>query len=253
MKEIDELIEKYKREIHNYEKYIDGQWACEIHRISGMKIAVEVLKDAVKDLKQLKSSLPNKQIDGIKELIKKIDEEMFAYPEMEPEQDDEATEDFKDGYNQASKVIIDYLNELPTQQDEVVVPEFVAEWFEIHKNNLERAIFTVHVDIYDKSDTDHSEFEKWANFDKNKPIETLIRMKDGYTVEKEQLYYVQLLKDADNELKEVCLSYREDTQQFFLDQKAKNQYPFKTQFTEAEIKAIDERYWAFAVPVEEDE
>ncbi|HHT6151818.1 TPA: DUF1642 domain-containing protein [Listeria monocytogenes] len=26
---------------------------------------------------------------------------------------------------------------------------------------------------------------------------------------------------------------------------------FKTQFTEAEIKAMDERYWQFAVPVKE--
>lgn len=34
-------------------------------------------------------------------------------------------------------------------------------------------------------------FEKWFGEDKNKPIETLIRMQDGYEVEKPQLFYLK--------------------------------------------------------------
>lgn len=42
-------------------KYIKGEWACEADRISGMKIAVDVLRKVVKDLQLLKSSLPTQQ------------------------------------------------------------------------------------------------------------------------------------------------------------------------------------------------
>ncbi|MGX7413500.1 DUF1642 domain-containing protein [Enterococcus caccae] len=77
------MIEKYEKEIHNYEKYIDGQWACEIDRISGMKIAVEVLKDMVKELQQLKSSLPTQQDKVVvPEFIKSTMEQYGSLQEM---------------------------------------------------------------------------------------------------------------------------------------------------------------------------
>lgn len=58
---IEEMINEYKKQIENNMKYIEGEWACEADRISGMKIAVDVLRKIVKDLQLLKSSLPTQQ------------------------------------------------------------------------------------------------------------------------------------------------------------------------------------------------
>lgn len=93
------------------------------------------------------------------------------------------------------------------------------------------------------------EFSKWLRENSGLFIRSLL---NGYEVEKEPLYYVYfpeiiaspdlmdpdiegayLMKNGD----EVELADNND----FDDMK----------FTEQEIKAIDERYWAFAVPVEE--
>ena len=67
-------------------------------------------------------------------------------------------------------------------------------------------------------------------------------MKNGYEVEKEPLYQIQFpgtswgayLTKADNG---DLVIFQNTTS--------------GSAFTESEIKAIDERYWAFAVPVEE--
>ena len=66
----------------------------------------------------------------------------------------------------------------------------------------------------------------------------------GYTVEKEKLYKVVFLKTSDDEI----LLLKSDT--FFIDWNSIYN-DLKYQFTEAEIKEIDKRYWAFAVPVKE--
>ena len=66
----------------------------------------------------------------------------------------------------------------------------------------------------------------------------------GYTVEKEKKYKVVFLKTSDDEI----LLLKSDT--FFIDWNSIYN-DLKYQFTEAEIKEIDKRYWAFAVPVKE--
>lgn len=80
----------------------------------------------------------------------------------------------------------------------------------------------------------------------NKPIETLIRMKDGYEIKKEPLYEVIIgnlfLVKKFNNRNDSCF-----VNKFELCWWEKSAY----QLTESEIKAIDERYWPFAVPVEE--
>lgn len=71
-----------------------------------------------------------------------------------------------------------------------VVPKFVAEWFEENKDDLDTAIFGYLV-FWQERYTD-SVLYQWFDKSKNKPIETLIRMKDGYEVEKEPLYRVKI-------------------------------------------------------------
>ncbi|HHK0761670.1 TPA: DUF1642 domain-containing protein [Enterococcus hirae] len=148
--------------------------------------------------------------------------------------------------------IIDDLKQLDEPQ-KPVVPKFVAEWFEDNKDALDLAIFMAIRELDDEEWPHKTDFENWLDVAKNKPIETLIRMKDGYEVEKEPLYYVYF--------PEIIAS----PEMFFLDiegaylmksddgiELADNNDFEDMKFTEREIKAIDERYWAFAVPVEEE-
>ena len=156
----------------------------------------------------------------------------------------------EDRYIKISKVreLIDRLNE----PSPVEVPEFVAEWYEEHKDDLEQAIFDLHVGLYKKSINERTGFEEWAVFSKNKPIEILIKMKDGYTVVKEQLYYVMLPEEITDSYNVYGLKRRDygSINVGLFDRRDIGKCK-KSQLTEAEIKAIDERYWAFAVPVEE--
>ena len=70
-----------------------------------------------------------------------------------------------------------------------VVPKFVAEWFEDNKDDLEFAIWELCVDSYGSAQQGMLD---WIQQSENKPIETLVRMKDGYEVEKEPLYRVKI-------------------------------------------------------------
>ena len=69
-----------------------------------------------------------------------------------------------------------------------VVPKFVAEWFEENKDDLEFAIWELCVDSYGSAEQG---MLNWIQQSENKAIETLIRMKDGYEVEKEPLWAIK--------------------------------------------------------------
>lgn len=82
--------------------------------------------------------------------------------------------------------------ELVGQLDEPqkpVVPKFVAEWFEENKDELEFLIWELCVDSYGSAEQG---MLNWIQQSENNPIETLVRMKDGYEVEKEPLYRVKI-------------------------------------------------------------
>lgn len=138
-----------------------------------------------------------------------------------------------------------------------VVPKFVAEWFEENRHALDLAIF-IAIRGLDEEEWPHkTDFENWLDVSKNKPIETLIRMKDGYEVEKEPLYYVRLPYEFwDEEAAELKTEYvylhheitSDETRIFPIKEPRKG---FSTKLDEITIKSIDERYWPFAVPVEE--
>lgn len=137
-------------------------------------------------------------------------------------------------FNQGMDAALKIISKLDEPQ-KVKVPEFVVEWFEENKHNLNFAIYElceagkVPVDLYEGL----TDFERW--FYLNHDIDTLIRMQDGYEVEEEPKYYLDLPKmGMVNEISnsQLCWTNCEGG------------------ITEKEIKAIDERYWPFAVPVE---
>ena len=110
----------------------------------------------------------------------------------------------------------------------VKVRQFVADWFEKNKDNLE-------------------EFLNWLDDTEANSYETLIRMKtEGYLIDNDELYEVVFLDDGKDRLILNKVGNR-----LFIDFDEDVEIYHKTEFTEKEIKTIDKRYWAFAVKVEE--
>jgi len=77
------------------------------------------------------------------------------------------------------------------QQALPVVKDFVAEWYQEQKDRLELAVYDINTSIHRKSWHDRTVIEEWFAKVSNKPIETIFKMKDGYTVEKPQLFYLK--------------------------------------------------------------
>lgn len=73
----------------------------------------------------------------------------------------------------------------------VYVPEYVAVWFEDNKHALDLAIFTKIRELDGKRYPHETDFENWLDNAENNPIETLVRMKDGYEVEKEPVWAIK--------------------------------------------------------------
>lgn len=86
-----------------------------------------------------------------------------------------------------------YIEALLEQIDEpekVKVPQFVADWYEENKTNLEYNIWEY---ILHWGKQQRSEFYEWMNRANNKPFQTLANMHQfGYEVEKEPKYIVKL-------------------------------------------------------------
>ncbi|WGG86816.1 DUF1642 domain-containing protein [Enterococcus faecium] len=158
-----------------------------------------------------------------------------------------ATDEYYQGKRSAYEIALKSAKKLRLDEPQKpVVPKFVAEWIEDNKHALDLTIFIAIRGLNDEEWPHKTDFENWLDVSKNKPIETLVRMKDGYEVEKEPLYEViigdlYLIKKFNNR-NDFCF----DTS-CSLCAWEKSAY----QLTEAEIKSIDERYWPFAVPVEE--
>ena len=117
----------------------------------------------------------------------------------------------------------------------VVVPQFVAVWFE----DKMLGSFSAVVASYSFSD---DEAITWVH--DNGGLDLLCKMKlYGYTVKKEQLYVLELPRQYNPYVSQVN-DFNVITRFAPLFYEAKR-------LSESEIKAIDERYWAFAVKVEE--
>nr|DAF55567.1 MAG TPA: Protein of unknown function (DUF1642) [Siphoviridae sp. ctBtT10] len=76
-----------------------------------------------------------------------------------------------------------------------MIPQFVADWYEEHKDDFEIALFRCidHIpSVYDEGDL--NEFEEWIIDGETKPFQTLVNMHQfGYTVEKEKRYLVKVI------------------------------------------------------------
>ena len=79
------------------------------------------------------------------------------------------------------------------EPQKVKVPQFVADWYEEHKDNLEYNIWDWMKYNLEPKKRENKTFSQWLGKTVNKPVETLIKMKlYGYTVEKEKRYFVKI-------------------------------------------------------------
>lgn len=142
-------------------------------------------------------------------------------------------------------VKIDKVRELIEQLDEkqkVTVPKFVAIWIKQCKEKATLAdCLDGYYEISNGEVVSSEDFQNWVVDNENDELTAKAWM-FGYEVEKEPLYQIQFpgttwgayLTKADNG---DLVIFQNTTS--------------GSAFTESEIKAIDERYWAFAVQVEE--
>ena len=134
------------------------------------------------------------------------------------------------------------------QQALPVVPEcvdlFIKECREFNYD-LDQA-------FYEQEDgSEATENNKCILWRRNHPDEFARAWLDGYTVEKPQLFYIDLPKVfglSDSTSDSTFVSKAESG--IILEFTKGKDYALK--LTEQEIKSIDERYWQFAVPVEEE-
>lgn len=79
-----------------------------------------------------------------------------------------------------------------------VVPQFVADWYEEHKDDLNSEIY--YLIRYWEDEERNSDFYKWFDDTRNEALITLVNMHQfGYEVEKEARYMVRIVGiTADN-------------------------------------------------------
>ena len=135
-------------------------------------------------------------------------------------------------------VAIDLIDQLD-EPEKVVVPAFVAEWVEEAKRNEDWGIVGL-INSF-RNGIIQAPCKTRKYFDEN-PRNVILAYLDGYTVE-EKKYEV---KDKND-----CFLLTKNSDGEVINAYSKVVYKNKGQLTEKEIKDYDERFMAFAVPVEE--
>lgn len=164
---------------------------------------VEVPKECVISADQMVNKNKIKLKDVIAR-IKSIDldsQEVWLNEILNELGSDYGTLKYKAGYDQG-KFEGEYVGQQLKDADKIrqelnkpVVPQFVADWYEECKNNLEYNLWSY---IYNWETKEECDFKNWLDLGRNKPIQTLINMHQfGYTVEKEERYTVKM-KDLEN-------------------------------------------------------
>lgn len=142
--------------------------------------------------------------------------------------------------------VLDIISKIHEQQ-KVVVPQFVADWYENNKYNIENSIYRLCAGFYSK--TLDKEIYDWFGDPEINSIETLVKMKlYGYEVENEQQYVVAIPDDERNKFIQLWKNRKGKLLFNFED---KIRYGKVHLLTEQEIKQKDERLWQFAEEVEE--
>lgn len=180
------------------------------------------------------------------EIIRNIDLQTYTYPDEPPKGNYGPTIEYKKGFNSCAEWALNLMEQLD-EQSKVTVPQFLDKYIQDNKGNSASDIFSQDW-FHESVDETDDEVNKWlydndaAENDRRYLIAVQAFVTGEYEVEKEPLYQIELpgtswgayLTKADNG---DLVIFQNTTS--------------GSTFTESEIKSIDERYWAFAVPAEE--
>ncbi|EAC8223453.1 DUF1642 domain-containing protein [Listeria monocytogenes] len=120
----------------------------------------------------------------------------------------------------------------------VEVPQLVGDFLENHSKEDGHTLHDLLCDLLTSRDSLDENVYDWIMEKNNENGELLARAwLDGYEVEKEPLYYVKL----------PYFGYVTNRMDYTLSQSKTD----AVMLNESKIKRMDERYWQFAVPVEE--
>ena len=117
------------------------------------------------------------------------------------------------------------------KSQKVKVKQFVADWYEEHKDEFEYNVWDW---LSSKSESGKidSKFAFWLNDVDNTPIQTLVNMHQfGYEVEKEKRYRISMPK-ARNHKNHAQILCEKDGSIFWCGE----WYPFRTKFTRKELE-----------------
>lgn len=134
-----------------------------------------------------------------------------------------------------------------------VVPQFVADWYEDYKGDLEFNIYNLCIEYRDNGQGVNKDLKEWfGNASRTKPIQTLVKMKlYGYEVEKEKLYTVEI-PNPNSAGGKLVLFKQQTTGRLILDMLTPSvNMPKYIHLTESEIKKDFDWAWQFAKEVEE--
>lgn len=145
-------------------------------------------------------------------------------------------------YNESINAGITLMKKIDEPQ-KPVVPKFVAEWIEYAKKKGDS--LAISFKPWNLYGVEYSKADRWIEDNQETFARAWI---DGYEIEKEPLYYVKLPVVYFNHWDLEAYLMKDDRGNITI---ADNNDFDDMKFTESEIKEIDERYWPFAVPVEE--
>ena len=140
----------------------------------------------------------------------------------------------------------------------VVVPKFVADWYEDHKHDFEYSLYDICFKYTNRKL--NVDLHKWFRDEDNKPFETLVMMhKFGYEVKKEKLYAVEIPNPNGSGYSKIYLAKNKDGKVELFTWSGYTSIEFadnwkqeeNAQLTESEIKKDFEWAWDFAEGVEE--
>lgn len=177
------------------------------------------------------------------ELIDKLKRHLKVMSEVEGSEYDE-------GYEYAIKHHLAMIAELD-EPEKPVVPQFVADWYEEHKDNFEIYLSEFCRNFTFNRERLNDKLANWYEQLENKPIQTLVNMHQfGYEIEKEKLYTVEM-PNPNSAGGKLVLSKQQSTGRLILEMLNSDiNKPKYLHLTEAEIKKDFGWAWQFAKEVE---
>lgn len=100
-------------------------------------------------------------------------------------------DEYGDKYNEGVRHSLERTIAFFNKELEPEVPQYVADWYEENKGNLDYNLWDY---IMDWEDTEEDSFKRWVN-NSNKAFQTIINMHQfGYKIKEEKKYLVKLIQ-----------------------------------------------------------